>query len=91
MHERRPVGFVRDNLKTTFEDDYGREAFEGATRRQKDEMDSVNADLFEKAQQLGVEFQFTTAPGARYESGQSITLRLPKEQAWVVPTEDRIL
>ena len=38
-----------------------------------------------------IELQFTTAPGASYESGQSISLRLPKEQAWVVPTEDRIL
>ncbi len=38
-----------------------------------------------------VPFQFTAAPGVRYEAEQAITLRLPKEQAWVVPTEDRIL
>ncbi len=38
-----------------------------------------------------VPLQFTAAPGVRYEGGDPITLRLPKEQAWVVPTEDRIL
>jgi ABC-type Fe3+/spermidine/putrescine transport system ATPase subunit len=38
-----------------------------------------------------VPLQFTAAPGVRYESDQAITLRLPKEQAWVVPSEDRIL
>jgi len=38
-----------------------------------------------------VALQFTVPPGERYESGQAITLRLPMEQAWVVPTEDRIL
>ena len=38
-----------------------------------------------------VQLQFTVPPGVRYESGQTITLRLPKEQAWVVPKEDRIL
>ena len=38
-----------------------------------------------------VAFQFTVPPGARYEADETITLRLPKEQTWVVPTEDRIL
>jgi ABC-type Fe3+/spermidine/putrescine transport system ATPase subunit len=38
-----------------------------------------------------VPLQFTVPPGARYEGGQSITLRLPKDQTWVVPREDRIL
>jgi ABC-type Fe3+/spermidine/putrescine transport system ATPase subunit len=33
--------------------------------------------------------QLTTAPGVRYESGQAIRLRVPKEQTWVVPAEDR--
>ena len=38
-----------------------------------------------------VQLQFTVPPGVRYEGGQTITLRLPKDQAWVVPREDRIL
>jgi ABC-type Fe3+/spermidine/putrescine transport system ATPase subunit len=38
-----------------------------------------------------VPLQFTAPPGVRHEAHQSITLRLPKEQAWVVPKEDRIL
>jgi ABC-type Fe3+/spermidine/putrescine transport system ATPase subunit len=38
-----------------------------------------------------VPLQFTAPPGVRYEAGQAITLRLPKEQAWVVPAEDRLL
>ena len=38
-----------------------------------------------------VPLQFTAPPGVRYDSDQAITLRLPKEQAWVVPAEDRIL
>jgi len=38
-----------------------------------------------------VEMQFTVPPGMRYESDQTITLRLPMAQTWVVPTEDRIL
>jgi ABC-type Fe3+/spermidine/putrescine transport system ATPase subunit len=38
-----------------------------------------------------VPLQFTSPPGEHFEGGRSITLRLPGEQAWVVPTEDRIL
>jgi ABC-type Fe3+/spermidine/putrescine transport system ATPase subunit len=38
-----------------------------------------------------VPLQFTAPPGVRYDADQPITLRLPKDQAWVVPTEDRIL
>ena len=38
-----------------------------------------------------VPLQFTAPPGVRYEGDQVITLRLPKEQAWIVPVEDRIL
>jgi ABC-type Fe3+/spermidine/putrescine transport system ATPase subunit len=38
-----------------------------------------------------VPLQFTVPPGVRYEGGQSITLRLPKDQTWVVPREERIL
>jgi ABC-type Fe3+/spermidine/putrescine transport system ATPase subunit len=38
-----------------------------------------------------VALQFTASPGVSYEADQSIRLRLPPEQTWVVPTEDRIL
>jgi hypothetical protein len=38
-----------------------------------------------------VQLQFTAPPGVRYEGDQSVTLKLPKDQAWVVPVEDRIL
>ena len=38
-----------------------------------------------------VPLQFTAPPGVRYEVEQAITLRLPKEQAWVVPSEDKLL
>jgi ABC-type Fe3+/spermidine/putrescine transport system ATPase subunit len=38
-----------------------------------------------------VPLQFTVPPGTRYEGGQSIILRLPKYQTWVVPLEDRVL
>ena len=38
-----------------------------------------------------VPLQFTAPPGVRYDADQRITLRLPKEQAWVVPPEDTIL
>jgi ABC-type Fe3+/spermidine/putrescine transport system ATPase subunit len=39
----------------------------------------------------GVQLQFTVPPGVTYEGGQTITLRLPMAQAWVVPREDGIL
>ena len=39
----------------------------------------------------GVELQFTTAPGVRYEHDEAITLRLPAAQTWVVPTRDAVL
>ena len=38
-----------------------------------------------------VKLQFTVPPGVRYEADQVIALRLPKEQAWVVPVEDKLL
>jgi ABC-type Fe3+/spermidine/putrescine transport system ATPase subunit len=39
----------------------------------------------------GVQLQFTVPPGVRYEGGETITLRLPTAQTWVVPKEDRVL
>jgi len=38
-----------------------------------------------------VELQFTVPPGVRHEGEQTITLRLPMAQTWVIPVEDRIL
>jgi len=38
-----------------------------------------------------VPLQFTSPPGVRYEPGQQIELRLPTDQTWVVPEEDKIL
>ncbi len=39
----------------------------------------------------GVPLQFTVPPGVHYEGDQTITLRLPMAQAWVVPKEDHLL
>jgi len=36
-------------------------------------------------------FQFTSSPGETFESGQTVRLRLPKAETWVVPPEDTIL
>ena len=39
----------------------------------------------------GLPLQFTSPPGVRYESGDSISVRLPADQTWVVPAEDKLL
>jgi ABC-type Fe3+/spermidine/putrescine transport system ATPase subunit len=43
------------------------------------------------AKAAGIGLQFTGPPGLVYESGQTVRLRLPTEQTWVVPAEDMIL
>ena len=40
---------------------------------------------------FGLPLQFTASPGVRYESGDSISVRLPADQTWVVPAEDKLL
>jgi len=45
--------------------------------------------VWAKAQ--GVSLQFTVPPGMRYEADEAITLRLPTEQTWIVPSKDEIL
>lgn len=43
------------------------------------------------ARAADVGLQFTSGTGVSYQSGETIRLRLPTEQTWVVPAEDKLL